>query len=890
MVGGHRPTRASAVADADASEAVPQTTGRVVHMIGNAHIDAVWLWQWQEAFAEVKATFRSALDRMREYPDFVFTSSSAAYYWRLEGHDPEMFDEIKQRIAEGRWVICGGWWVQPDCNIPSGESFVRHGLYSQRYFRDKLGTVATVGYNPDAFGHAGSLPQILRKQGMDAYVFLRPEPHEKGLPARTFWWESADGSRVLAYRIPHGYGSSGGDLERVVRRCLPDLKEPIDEIMVFYGVGNHGGGPTRANLESIHRLDGEPDLPRVVPSSPPGYFASMRRKPIGFPVVHDELQYHAKGCYSAHSGVKRWNRQAEHMLAVAEAYATVADTVVGQRYPDVFPQAWRSALFNQFHDILAGSSIEPAYDDARDLYGEAMSLAGRALNNAIQSISWRVDVRAGDGAAGEPAWAAPEAPLVVFNPHAWQSRVPVEVEFGSLGPVVGLVDDEGRDVPVQSSQSLASVGDSRKRLLFVADLPSLGYRTYRVHLASVGEPRTPAPAASTLPGAAASMETADASIAAPDPRAPADGESGEGVGGHVLQNERLVVTINPETGFIGSIYDRRAEFEVLRGEAARAVVVDDPTDTWGHGMVALDREIALFEPESVRRLESGPVRSVVRVESRWEDSRLRQDFILYRDVPVLYVEATVDWRGRQRALKLRFPADLLVPKATYEIPYGTIERPSDGTEQPGQRWVDLTGLRPEGRSLYGLALLNDSKYGFDVRTERHRGSHHYAEIGMTVVRSPIYAHHDPYEPRPDLQYGYMDQGVQHFAYALLPHEGGWEGARLPQRAAELNQRPIVVAETFHAGPLPASASYAEVSADNILLTVLKRAEDDDDIVVRLWEASGEATTTSLRLPAWGRRLEVTVGPAEIRTLKIPRDPGRPVREVNLIEWEGEPGQ
>ncbi|HEX2221901.1 MAG TPA: glycoside hydrolase family 38 C-terminal domain-containing protein [Candidatus Limnocylindria bacterium] len=873
--------RRAAAASPDGRAKDPKA--RTVHMVGNAHIDAVWLWQWQEAFAEVKATFRSALDRMREYPDFVFTSSSAAYYWRLEGHDPEMFEEIRQRVGEGRWVICGGWWVQPDCNIPSGESFARHGLYSQRYFREKLGTVATVGYNPDAFGHAGSLPQILRRQGMDGYVFLRPEPHEKGLPARTFWWEAADGSRVLAYRIPHGYASGGGDLERVVRRCLPELKDPIDEIMVFYGVGNHGGGPTRANIESIGHMDADPGFPHLVPSSPPAYFASIREKPLAFPVVHDELQYHAKGCYAAHSGVKRWNRRAEHLLAVAEAYATIADAVAGQPFPEVFPQAWRAVLFNQFHDILAGSSVEPAYDDARDLYGEAMSLAGRALNNAIQSISWKVDLPAPEGAAGEPAWAAGEAPVVVFNPHAWSGPVPVEVEFGSLGTVVGLVDDEGREVPVQVGQSLAAVGDSRKRLVFVADLPSLGYRSFRVRLEHAGESRTPAAAASPTPGPAASTDPAVDSTVASESAAAV--EEAEERAEHVLENDRLRVALDPVTGFLASIFDRQADFEILRGQAARAIVVDDPSDTWGHGMQSLDREIGAFEPESMRRIEDGPVRSAIRVESRWQGSRLRQDFIVYRDVPLLYVEATLDWHERHRALKLRFPADLLVPRATYEIPYGTIERPTDGTEQPGQRWLDLTGLRPDRRSIYGVALLNDSKYSFDVRAERHRGNYHYAEIGMTVVRSPIYAHHDPYEPRPDLQYAYMDQGLQRFAYALLPHEGGWEEARVVQRAAELNQRPIAVVETFHPGPLPRSASYAEVDADNVMLTVLKRAEDDDDIVIRLWEVTGAATTATLRLPAWRRELRVELGPAEIRTLKVPRDPARPAREVDLIEWE-----
>jgi alpha-mannosidase len=853
---------------------------RTVYMIGNAHIDAVWLWQWQEAFQEVKATFRSALDRLDESDDFVFTSSSAAYYWRLEGHDPALFAEIKRRIAEGRWVICGGWWVQPDCNIPSGESFVRQGLYSQRYFREKLGVTATTGYNPDAFGHNGMLPQILRKQGMDAYVFLRPEPHEKGLPGRTFWWEADDGSRVLAFRIPHGYATAGGDLERVVRRTVPELKEPFDAIMCFYGVGNHGGGPTRANLESIRAMDASDEFPRMVMAAPPTYFADIRAEGIELPVVHDELQHHARGCYAAHSGVKRWNRQAEQLLVAAEAWSVVADQVAEQPYPQVFEPAWRDVMFNQFHDILAGSSIEPAYEDARNMYGEAMSLAGRAMNNALQSISWRIDIPAEEGddaddVSGIPAWAGPSSPIVVFNSNPWPVHVPVEVEMGSLGPVDSLRDDEGNEIPVQVVQSLSAVGESRKRLSFVADLPPLGYRLFRVRI------QTAANAGTLRPGAAASTIT---------PISPAEAEPAEADASAsqelVLENDALRVTINPSTGCVSHLVDKAAEFDVLRGEGARPVVVNDPTDTWGHGLTALDEEVGVFTPVSVRQFESGPVRSTIRVESEFGRSRLRQDFTLYRDLPQLFVNATLDWQEHHRALKLRFPANLLVPRATYEIPYGVIERPTNGDEEPGQRWLDLTGLRPDRRSLYGLSLLNDSKYSFDVRAEADRSKMHYADMGMTVVRSPIYAHHDPFEPREDFEYSYMDQGIQHFSYALLPHADSWEAAGTVRRAVELNQPPAVVLETFHSGPLAASGSYLSSEPANVVVSVLKQAEDSSDLVVRAYETSRVATHASFSLPAFGgRTFEADFGACEIKTFLVPRDASQPVREVNLIEWD-----
>ncbi|HEX8078214.1 MAG TPA: hypothetical protein VF511_10405, partial [Chthoniobacterales bacterium] len=424
---------------------------KVLHMIGNAHLDPVWLWQWQEGFQEAKATFRSVLDRMNESCDFLFTSSSAAFYEWVEKNDPHMFREIKARIAEGRWQIVGGWWIQPDCNLPCGESFVRQGLYGQRYFKEKFGVTATVGYNVDSFGHHGMLPQILKKSGMSYYVLTRPETHEKGLPGRLFWWESDDGSRVLTFRIPYEYCTWGKDLERYVRRCLGELKNPFNELMCFYGVGNHGGGPTKENLASIRRMRDDPALPDLVFSTPNQFFRDVLAKGLPFPVVHDDLQHHASGCYAAHSGIKRWNRRAENLLITAEKFSALAERITGQPYSTEFAQAWKNVLFNQFHDILAGTSLEAAYEDARDMYGESLSIASRALNYAIQSLAWNIDIAPEEGMK----------PIVVFNPHAWASRANVELEFGGLKESDILLDDLGRQAPLQVVTSEAVVSGWR---------------------------------------------------------------------------------------------------------------------------------------------------------------------------------------------------------------------------------------------------------------------------------------------------------------------------------------------------------------------------------------------------------------------------------------------
>jgi len=830
--------------DTDTANAKDQT----LHMIGNAHIDPVWLWPWQEGFHEVKATFRAVLDLMDEEDDFLFTASSAAMYEWVERSDPCMFAEIKWRVAEGRWEIAGGWWIQPDCNVPGGESYVRQGLYGQRYFKEKFGVAATAGYNVDSFGHHAMLPQILRKSGLSSYVFMRPQPHEQGLPGRLFWWESDDGSRVLAFRIPFEYCTWGRGLDKHVRKCAAEIKAPFDDLMCFYGVGNHGGGPTRENLTSVRALDRDPTLPTLTFSTPARFFARVLARDLPIPVVHDELQHHASGCYAAHSGVKRWNRRAESLLVTAEKLAALATRLTGHPYPADFARAWKDVLFNQFHDIIAGTSIEPAYDDARDLYGEALSIAARNLNDAVQAISWRIGIERDEA----------RIPIVVFNPHAWPVAAPVELEFGRLPPDPALVDDEGTPVPLQRVRSLATVSGGRNRLCFVAHLPALGYRVYRID--------APPPVGSTT-----QITSATPTLPVNGPATGHDEETD-----YVLENDRLLVQIDPTTGYIARLHDKRIGFDVFRGMAAQPVVIDDPSDTWGHNVWSFATVAGTFAARSVRRIERGPVRSVIRVESVYGDSLLVQDIAVYDKLDVIDVRVTIDWRERFKMLKLRFPLNLShAMTATYEIPYGHIERPTNGEEEPGQGWVDLSGVARGLGDLYGVSLLNDGKYSFDVVGDT---------LSLTVLRSPIYAHHVPYAPRPDERYAFIDQGLQSFTYSLLPHLGRWEGAGTVRRAAELNAAPISVTETYHRGPLPTRCSSVHVDKHNVLVSVIKRAEDSDDTIVRCYETDGAATAATIRLTAWNKVVEARFAPCEIKTFRVPADPALSVVETNLIEW------
>lgn len=848
--------------------AVDPRTG-TLHMIGNAHIDAVWLWPWQEGFAEVKATFQSALDRMQEYDEFVFTCSSAAYYAWVEVNAPAMFEQIRRRVAEGRWRITGGWWVEPDCNIPSGESFVRQALLGQHYFASRFGRIASVGYNPDAFGHAGSLPQLLRGARLTGYTFLRPEPSEKELPGNLFWWESRDGSRVLAFRINFGY-TVWGDLEQHVRKHLDRFVDGTDALLCFYGVGNHGGGPTRANIETIRLLNEVDELPSLRHSWPGAFFDAID-VPDDLPVVRDELQHHAVGCYAAVSGIKRWNRQAEERLGTAERWASVAAREGLQPYPDELSGAWQSVLFNQYHDILAGTSIQPAYEDARAQLGESMAIADRALTNGVQAISWAIDTRGPAGAR----------PIVVANPLAWRTRRPVEVELGRHAEAGRLVDDLGRELAYQEVRPLAT-SRGRHRITFTADLPSLGYRTYLLvpaepgfewheTAAAVGEADQATPTQLAGDTSEQLVHGAEPRPGAESPGAPDDLAAGD----TWIESDRWRLEMDPRSGTIGRLVDRRRARDVFSGPAAVAVVAEDRSDTWSHGVTHYGRGAPAFRAERVRLVDHGPLRATLRVEAvrDADGSRLVSEYTVHRDHEPIDVRVTVDWRGRYEILKLRFPvASGAGAVATWETSYGFEKRAMDGAEQPGQRWVDVSGA--DG----GVSILNDGKYSSDVLD---------GVVGLTVLRSPIYAWHDPFVPEPDGVYPFTDQGEQTFRYAILPHAGDWREAGTVRRAAELNAEALTVLETQHAGTMPLSAEFVRCDAASVDVVVLKRAELGEALVLRAHESSGRATPARIVLPRWGVAFDARFRAGEVKTFRIEADGS--VRETDLLEGlEAEP--
>src|SRR5690606_19069450 len=342
-------------------------------------------------------------------------------------------------------------------------------------------------------------------------------------------------------------------------------------------------------------------------------------------------------------------------------------------------------------------------------------------------------------------------------------------------------------------------------------------------------------------------------------------------GRQVLENARLRLEIDTHTGFIASLFDKEAGTQVLAGPGARPVVVDDPSDTWGHNVFRFDKVAGEMLATSVELVEDGPVRSTVRVKSAFGASTLIQDFRLYRDSDLIEVDVRVDWRESNRALKLRFPVNVHFMRATYDVPYGVIERFANGEEEPGGAWVDVSGTARDTGDLYGLSIIHDSKYSFDVNVR---------DIGMAVLRNPVYAHHDPATPDPAATYEYTDAGPHRFRYALLPHRHGWAQAGTIKRATEFNQLPFALNATFHDGPLPQSASFASVAGEAVVITVLKRAEDGGATVMRARETTGNRAGVTFDLNGWSRQLTAEFGPFEIKTFLVPDDADAAIVETD----------
>lgn len=787
------------------------------HVTGNSHIDAAWLWPWTESVDVVKRTFGTALQLMNEYPDYTYTQSAAQYNAWVADNYPEINEQIKQRIKEGRWEVVGGMWIEPDLNLPDGESTARSLLIGKRWYQQNYGVDVRIGWNPDSFGYNWQLPQIYKKSGVDYFVTQKMAWNDTNkLPLKLFWWESPDGSKVLTY-FPHDYAND--NLNPV--RLSADLKQAreyapgMTEMMDLYGIGDHGGGPTRAILdEGVHWSAGDKVVPNMKFGTAQSYFSSVETKiapnsttwnyasiakgyhtpdpvtdQIAIPTWNDELylEYH-RGVYTTQAGLKRNLREAPEWTLNAEKVASLA-WLDGDSYPNNrLTDAWKKITFNDFHDLAAGSGIGVIYKDAQKDFDFVHLETNAISTRALDTLKSRVNT---NGAG---------VPVLVFNPLAWERSglVTMKVQLPEPAETVSVLDAENRVLPSQVLSSDAQT-HSFRLLVDVRNAPSLGYEV--LHVVPGERPFTSALQASGL----------------------------------TLENAALRVTVDKTTGCITSLFDKKTGFESLAaGSCGNELQLfhDLPKDydAWNIDPGTLDKPpVKLDTADSVELVEHGPLRASIRVTHHTQDSKFSQDIILTEGSDEVVVRNDVDWHETHQLLKVAFPLAASSAKATYEIPYGTIERPTTRNnsweqarfEVPAQRWADL------GDGQHGFSLINDSKYGYDARDNVLR---------LTLLRSPTW-------PDPN-----ADRGRQRFSYALYPHRGDWKQALSVRHGFEFNYRLSATQVDRHAGEMAARHSFVSVEPENVVMTAMKKAEDSNALVFHLYEWAGKSGNIEISLP------------------------------------------
>ena len=773
--------------------------GFKIFIVGNSHIDVAWLWRIYETMHVARNTFYSVIKNMSEYPELHYAQSSAIMYEWMEKYFPEVFDAIKKKVKEGKWEIVGGMWLEPDCNLISGESWVRQILYGKRYFREKFGIDVKVGWNIDSFGYNWNMPQIYRKSGIDYFVTQKIWWNDTTVfPYYIFWWEGVDGTRILSYFPPVGY-TSRLQLERTVKAVSTyEATTGYKKSLILFGLGDHGGGPNREILSRVRHYSLLKIRPEFIHSNSIDFLKNVE-KDLGknIPVWKDELylEYH-RGTYTTHSKIKKNNRKSEIMLSKTEKLASISH-ILGANYPSSkLLKAWKLVMTNQFHDILPGSGITPIYRDAMEFYRKAQMILKKIEKNSINYLASKVntDVKG--------------IPIIVFNPLSWERtdyvKIKLPQELGDKSIVVK--DPDGKVVPSETFKTEKGVF-----LGFIANkVPSLGYKVYSLSEGKIEVPDT-------------------------DLRAEK----------YTLENSYYRVVIDPQSGNIKSLYDKKLKKEFIapgREGNVLQIYEDRPErwDAWNIGYTGRMWEIN--RADSVKLVHFSPVRAVIRVKKSFlglskdrysptEDfpsSFFIQDITLYSGIDRLDIKMKADWWETHMFLKVAFPVSVKSDKAAYEIPFATIERTTKldtlwekaRFEVPAHKWADLS----DGNA--GISLLNDSKYGYDI---------HANVMKLSLLRSPVW-------PDPT-----ADRGKHSFTYSIYTHAGKWNSSGTIQRAYELNTPLVTFVTKKHPGNLPLVYSFFSVDSSQVVLDTIKKAEDDDAIILRLYEAYGRPANVTLRV-------------------------------------------
>lgn len=793
-----------------------------VYCVGHTHIDVAWLWTLEVTEDKAVRSFSTVLELMKQYPEYIFMSSQPQLYKYVKKNAPEVYEQIKERVKEGRWETEGGMFVEADCNLSSGESLVRQFMHGKRFFKEEFGKENEILWLPDVFGYSAALPQIMKKCGIRYFMTTKISWNEfNKMPYDTFEWEGIDGTRILTHFSPSRDYKKGaveggtetehfttynayinpsqvkGGWERYGQKYLND------EVLMSFGYGDGGGGPVRDMLENQRRLSkGIPGCPRTVMSTAADFFHTLEAHVKGnkyLPVWVGELylEYH-RGTYTSMARNKKYNRKAEFLLENTELFSAMSHQLASAAYPRKEIYAlWEIALRNQFHDILPGSSIKEVYEDSKAEYEALLKEAGALEEEALNAIVSEIN--------------APGSALVVFNPNSAEGNG--YVEFNCPPEICyPLVSDGEKVYPVQKLE-----GDSY--LMQASGVPSKGYKTFTI---SEGNEER-------LSNEVSHEETIFSETASE--------ENEERISNISLENDFVKVLFSGQ-GQIASIYDKKEQRELLKdGQKGNVLMTfeDRPHnyDAWDVNNYYTEKSWEITDLQEMKLVEDGPVRRTVMVSRRYLDSSIVQYISLGMDSPEIRIQNEIDWKEKKIFMKALFPVDIHTDEAAFEIQYGNVTRKTHYNtswdfarfEVCMHKWLDVS------EDGYGVSVMNDCKYGANV---------HDGVIGISMLKSAVY-------PNPD-----ADKEHHSFCFSIYPHRGGFREAGTIAKAYALNNPLKSVLKKNESGSLPAIYSAFSVEQPNVVIEVAKRAEDEEADIIRLYEAFNRRTEAVLH---FGRRAE-----------------------------------
>lgn len=810
-----------------------------VYCVGHTHIDCAWLWTLAVTEDKAVRSFSTVIELMKQFPEYIFMSSQPLLYKFVKKNAPELYEQIKQRINEGQWEPDGAMFVEADCNLSSGEALVRQVLFGKRFFMQEFNKDNKILWLPDVFGYSAALPQIMQKSGLPYFMTTKISWNEfNKLPYDTFMWEGIDGTKVLTHFIP------ARDYEKIESHdeyhashftTYNGMLEPnqvkggwqryqqkhiTDEVMMCFGYGDGGGGPTKEMLENARRMSaGIPGCPQVVMSTARNYFETIEEEVKDnkyLPTWSGELylEYH-RGTYTSMARNKKFNRKSEFAYQNTELYSMMNRNLNGAAYPqDKINDGWEVLLKNQFHDILPGSSIKEVYEDSREEYKEILAQSSAMIAQALDELTASVSV--------------PANSLVVYNPNGFENNEVVTFTAPEGMTNVSVYDGDKK----LNAQKL-----SDGSYLFKAmGVPSKGYKSF------------------TLKD--------EASDAAADV-----------ISKDLIENKFFKITIN-EKGQFSSIFDKTAGREVLKaGECGNVIMTyeDKPHnwDAWDVNNYYKEKSWEVNDVKAIEVVEQGPVVSVLKVSYAYLDSTLDEYIYVYNDVARIDIKYHIDWKEHHIFVKTLFPIDVHTTEATFDIQYGNVKRATHYNtswdfarfEVCFHKWLDVS------EDDYGVSFLSECKYGCSV---------HDGVVGLSMLKSAMH-------PNPD-----ADKEVHDFTFSIYPHAGDWKDAKTVEEAYKLNNPMTAVVKTTEGGDKPASYSAVATGAENVMVEVVKKAEDSDAMIVRMYECYNRRTNTTMTFPAEiasiqecdlmeneigevaysGNAAEFSIKPYEIKTFKV----------------------